>query len=1013
MNLKHAILEKLSREDLKQICDRLEIEQVDRRSADAMRAGLGSSRRASPKLLLLFLSEDEVKGLAKAIRINKTGRKKELIEKLVAAGRSKQTARAKSEHGTMRRSAVAEETEQYRHKEQAVQRPDVGVEDQFQAKRPPKTYRYDSSLDPALAWDEQRERALGEWLLGLIDRAVKEGEAAVFVHPQEWKGGGVRVASTGEAVRVLKSISKPFLNWAGKAERHQIDVPTLPLFVHERHSTKAILDGIRHRKAKGLTLDLFSDPEFDIRDRLEAYEHKGPWQNRLILGDSLMVMNSLLEYEGLGGQMQMIYVDPPYGVKFGSNFQPFVRNRTVSDAGDEDMTREPEMVKAYRDTWELGLHSYLTYLRDRLAVAKELLAQSGSVFVQISEDNLHLVRNVLDETFGPDNFVVCITVKKTGSQRGSLIQSVADYLLWYAKDKPACVSYASKLFVPLSLTEQIYDGFNIVELEPGKDVTLNSLLRPGEQQEAGVLRIFKEYPAARLFASNPLTSGGYRKNQSLKFSYQGREFDPGIARGSCWKHTVTTEDGTRPGMQRLADAGRLYAAKNQLRFKRYVDDFPFKGLTNLWDGLGGASNPIYVVQTNPEIVSRCILMTTRPGDIVLDPTCGSGTTAYVAEKWGRRWITIDASRVPLALARQRLLTATYPYFALKSPSDGPSSGFVYEERSNSKGRPTGGIVRHITSSTIANDDPPAMEVLVDNPKITSNVTRVSGPFVVEASVASVQPLDDIHWTGHTQTEAATHIDRMIEVLRQSKTLHLPGNRRLALSGIHRTRDTEYLHAEAVEGDNRVAVVFGPEDGAISSVIVYEAAREAYFLKYDRLYFFGFAIQAEAREMIDAKQLRISASYVSVTPDVAMADLLKTTRASEIFSITGLPDFEVRRAKKKTRDGGALYEVQLLGLDIFNPETLETESVDGQNVPCWMLDTDYDEMCFYATQVFFPKTSAWENLQKSLNASFEESVWGHLAGSVSEPFVLGERRRVAIKVIDERGNELLRVRNIET
>jgi adenine-specific DNA-methyltransferase len=306
-----------------------------------------------------------------------------------------------------------------------------------------------------------------------------------------------------------------------------------------------------------------------------------------------------------------------------------------------------------------------------------------------------------------------------------------------------------------------------------------------------------------------------------------------------------------------------------------------------------------------------------------------------------------------------------------------------------------------------------MEVLVDRPQVMSNVTRVSGPFVVEAILAPVQPLDEVRDGERTSTDAATHVDRMIEVLRQSKTLQLPGNRELTLSGIHRTTDTEYLHAEALEGDNRVAVVFGPEDGAISSIVVYEAAREAHFLKYDRLYFFGFAIQAKAREMIeDTKQLRIPASYVAVTPDVAMADLLKTTRASEIFSITGLPDFEVRRAKKKGPDGTALHEVELLGLDIFDPETLESESVDGQSVPCWMLDTDYDGMCFYATQVFFPKTSAWDNLQKSLKASFEDSVWDHLAGTVSEPFALGERRRVAVKVIDERGNELLRVRDVE-
>ena len=252
------------------------------------------------------------------------------------------------------------------------------MQDQFQAKKPPKVYRYDSSLDPALSWDEQRERDLSEWLLGLIMRAAKEGEAALFAEPQVWKGGGVRVSSVVDAAKILQQISKPFLNWAGKAERHEIQVPTSPLFVHERHSTKAVLDGIRHRKARGQTLDLFGDAGMDIRENLEAYEHKGPWQNRMILGDSLAVMNSLLEFEGLGGQVQMIYIDPPYGVKFGSNFQPFVRKRDVKHGGDDDMTREPEMVKAYRDTWELGLHSYLTYLRDRLTARKRAAAESGS-----------------------------------------------------------------------------------------------------------------------------------------------------------------------------------------------------------------------------------------------------------------------------------------------------------------------------------------------------------------------------------------------------------------------------------------------------------------------------------------------------------------------------------------------------------------------------------------------------------------------------------------------------------
>ena len=302
---------------------------------------------------------------------------------------------------------------------------------------------------------------------------------------------------------------------------------------------------------------------------------------------------------------------------------------------------------------------------------------------------------------------------------------------------------------------------------------------------------------------------------------------------------------------------------------------------------------------------------------------------------------------------------------------------------------------------------------MDRPEEVSGVTRVAGPFVVEATVAPVQPIA----TGDDDSsveiaDAATHIQRMTEVLRQSKTLRLPGNRELVLSGVRRTSDTEYLHAEAKEGDKRVAVVFGPPAGAISSALVFESAREAYFLKFDCLYFFGFAIEPGARAMIeDDRKLRISGTYVAVTPDVAMSDLLKTTRASEIFSITGLPDAKVRKANKKGPEGQPLYEVELRGLDLFDPQSMDTDSVNGESVPCWMLDTDYDGLCFYATQVFFPKTSAWDNLQRSLRATFEDSIWQHLAGTVSEPFVLGERRRVAVKVIDERGNELMRVLDV--
>lgn len=891
---------------------------------------------------------------------------------------------------------MPKETRQYRHKDSAVQRPDVGVQDQFRGRKQPKTYCYDSSLDPALSWDQQWERDLGEWLLGLIGRAVKEGEDIVFGRPQHWVGGGVRIASTEEAVGLLKSISKPFLNWTGKVERHEMQVPTLPLFVHERHSAKAILDGIRHRKARGLSLDLFGDPELDIRDRLDAYEHTGPWQNRIILGDSLTVTNSLLEFEGLGGQVQMIYIDPPYGVKFGSNFQPFVRKRSVTAANDKDMTREPEMVKAYRDTWELGLHSYLGYLRDRMRVARDLLHESGSIFVQISEENVHHVRELLDEVFGSSNYINTIQFMKTAGLQSDFLATVNDFLLWYAKDRAS--AKFRRLYFDKKVGGQGASQYTWVELPDGQCRSMSKK----EKLDPSILP-----NGARVFSHQSAYTAGSATTTNFEFEWEGLNFS--LPPGQRWRTT-------REGMERLGAAGRFLVIGRSLRYKRYLDDFCVIPFTDSWKDTsvsGFSERRLYVVQTNPKVVQRCILMTTDPGDLVLDPTCGGGTTAYVAEQWGRRWITVDTSRVPLALTRQRLLTATFPYYDLKEVSRGPAGGFIYAQKRNRRGDEVGGLVPHVTLKSIAKSDKPRIETLVDRPETSSKVTRVTGPFVVEAIVAPVQSPSDSHDNAGLESDATSHVHRMIEVLRQSKTLKLPGNRSLQLDAIRRTSDTEYLHAEAVEEDNKVAIVFGPEDGAVSSMSVYEAAREAHFLKYDRLYLFGFAIQAKAREMVDdTKQLRIPATYVAVTPDVAMADLLKTNRASEIFSVTGLPDFEVRQTNRGGSNGEPLYHVELLGLDIFDPQTLETDSIQGHNVPCWMLDTDYDGMCFYASQVFFPKTSAWDNLQRSLGATFEKSVWDHLAGTVSEPFTVGNRRRVAVKVIDERGNELLRVKALE-
>lgn len=929
---------------------------------------------------------------------------------------------------TKKRTAATEsQTADYQHSQEATQRPDVGVQDQFTTKKAPKTYRYDSSLDPALSWDESRDRDLAEWLIGLIQRCGTEGEAAVFEVPQVWAGGGVQMQSLKAAADLLKSLSQPFLNWAGKAERHQIDVPTVPLFVHERHSTKAILNGIKSRKAKGTTLDLFGDGGLDVTDKLDAYEHKGPWQNRMILGDSLQIMNSLLEFEGMGGQVQMIYMDPPYGVKFGSNFQPFVRKRDVKHGGDDDMTREPEMVKAYRDTWELGLHSYLTYLRDRMLLAKELLHESGSVFVQISDENLHHVREVLDEIFGESNRCGVISFKKTsGAGSPSLgtevLASVCDFLLWYARDKTR-VKF-NQLYAPKASPEG-EGAYTWLDLPNG----VRRRMTPEERQDMNLVP-----EGTRVFRADNLTSQSGVEKTKYPIELGGRIFRP--AKG-VWKTS-------KQGMGRLLEQQRVILVGNTPSYVRYFSDFPVQSLNNLWEDtvIAGFSDPkIYAVQTSTKVVQRCVLMTTDPGDLVFDPTCGSGTTAYVAEQWGRRWITCDTSRVPLALARQRLLTATFPYYELKNQQAGPVGGFEYKRRQNRKGEEVGGLVPHITLKSIANDEQPAIEVLVDRPEVNTGVVRVAGPFVVEATIAPAQVVDEepvavaspaapqslddaigaadaangglplaVAEPAARYSDPATHIARMTQVLRQSKTLRLPGNRELVLADIRRMSDSDVLHAEGTDAEGkRFAVVFGPEDGAISSDVVFEAAREAYFLKFPHLYFFGFAIQAKARELLeDRAKLRVPCTYVTVTPDVAMSDLLKTSRASEIFSVTGLPDAVLRKTSNKNDDGAALYEVELLGLDIFNPATMEQEAIEGQNMPAWMLDTDYDGLCFYATQVFFPKTAAWDNLQKSLKAEFDPSVWAHLAGTVSEPFAIGPKQRVAVKVIDERGNELIRV-----
>ncbi|MCK6493014.1 MAG: site-specific DNA-methyltransferase [Nitrospira sp.] len=910
-----------------------------------------------------------------------------------------------------RASGKPNQTVPYKHPgAKSLMRPEVGTQAQFKKKKPAKTYRYDSSLSPALDWDA-------------TNPAREEGEALIKK---------VLDAKTLEEAKAaaskLKSLSKPFLNWAGKAERLSFDVPTLPLFIHERLSTKAIIETLAgHKTDKQEDMfALFGDPQHSITDQvLKSYEYQDDWTNRMVLGDSLVVMNSLLHYEGLGGQVQMIYMDPPYGVKFGSNFQPFVRKRDVSHNDDEDMTREPEMVQAYRDTWELGLHSYLTYLRDRLLLARDLLTPSGSIFVQISDENLHHVREVMDEVFGEESFISVITFQKTaGAGSPSLgtqvVAGVCDYLLWYCRDHEH-VKYR-QLYLPKVITSGDLGAYTWVEMP-------NGIRRRMSQQERSDVTLLPK--GSRIFRADNLTSQSGVEKTKYQVDFEGRVFRP--AKG-VWK---TSEKG----MEQLKLKKRLILLGDTLSYVRYIDDFPVTSINNFWEDtvIAGYSDPkVYVVQTSTKVVLRCLLMTTDPGDLVLDPTCGSGTTAYVAEQWGRRWITCDTSRVPLALARQRLLTATFPWYELKDQQRGPAGGFVYTRKQNKKGEEVGGIVPHITLKSIANNEPPTEEVLVDRPETKSGITRVTGPFCVEATIPT--PVDwegdGIEDSGVVSTEAyGSFVDRMLEVLRKSPVLRLEGNKTVTLKNIRPPAKSLSLTAEALvdvtapgqkpslsavidEAEeqsgrrlpltgNPVAMVFGPENGAVSEKLVYEAAREAHAKNYTHLYVIGFAIQPNARTLVEKSSdvMGVPATYVQATPDLMMGDLLKNMRSSQIFSVCGQPEIKVTKDKEKQ------YQVELLGLDVFDPITMDVAHRSGNDVPAWFLDTDHNDLCFHVSQAFFPRTSAWDNLKKALKGEYEESVWNHLSGTISAPFEAGEHKQIAVKVIDDRGNELLVVKKL--
>lgn len=804
----------------------------------------------------------------------------------------------------------------------------------------------------------------------------------------------------------------PQLVWAGKAERLSFEVPTVSLHVHERIDPRTIIEAVRKKNGSNYEqMSLFASQEENppLREAVEFYKHRHNWSNRLIAGDSLLVMNSLIEKEGLAGQVQMIYIDPPYGIKYGSNFQPFVNKRDVKDGKDEDLTGEPETIKAFRDTWELGIHSYLTYLRDRLLLARELLHESGSCFVQISDENVHHVREIMDEVFGKENFIREIIFTKTRSLVSSkFLTNITDFILWYSKKKETIKFrqlYQLREDDSLASHYEDEDG-NIYTKQEGEELLLNN-------------------PRLKLkpFMSDNLIR---ENNPVYEVNFNGKVY-------------IGAYRTSPEGMKNLIKSNRIFSTKNQLRYKFFIEDFPASPLNQLWADTIGTSNKIYVVQTNEKIIERCILMTTDPGDLVFDPTCGSGTTAYVAEQWGRRWITCDTSRVAITLAKQRLMTALFDYYQLAHPEEGVGSGFVYE------------TVPHITLKSIANNEPPATETLYDKPFIDKSKHRVTGPFTVEAvpslTVKSVDEIDAGTNAG-LYTTPDNSIARSGETLRQAEwreELFRTGIRGKNKQEIKFTRveplaGTKWLHADAetfpeaksknlFEKENqlsfddqpqRVVISFGPEHAPLEQRQVALAIEEAQTLvpKPKMIVFAAFQFDPEAAKDIDETNWPgVTLLKVQMNTDLLTDDLKKKRSSNESFWLIGSPDIKVTRIKekiegKKNYTGERiLYQVEILGFDYYNTITGNIESGGKDKIAMWMLDTDYDGRSLFPRQVFFPMSGekdGWSRLAKNLKAEIDEELIEQYRGTISLPFESGENKRIAVKIVDDRGIESLKI-----
>lgn len=748
---------------------------------------------------------------------------------------------------------------------------------------------------------------------------------------------------------------------------------------------------------------LFSpeDMRTEVEDQLERvadyYTHSMGWKNRLIQGDSLLVMNSLLNREGMAGKVQCIYIDPPYGIKYGSNWQMKLNSRDVKD-NDESLSGEPEMIKAFRDTWELGIHSYLSYLRDRLVLVRELLTQSGSVFVQISDENVHLVRNLLDEVFGSENFMSLITFKKTSPLGTKGLAGIGDYLIWYAKDK----NNAKYRQLYLSKGLGMGSKYTYVESETGER-------RPMTKEE-------RENPSKisenlRPYCLGPMFSVGYTPSCMFDLEYKGKIY-------KCGKKSWRTNE---TGIRRLSSLNRIEITGNSLSFVNYFDDFKVQAVNNLWEDTADTSSMQYVCQTSTKVIQRCILMTTDPGDLVLDPTCGSGTTAFVAEQWGRRWITIDTSRIALNIAKTRLTTALFPYYELFDKENGNiRQGFVYK------------TVPHITLKSLANDLEPETETLYDQPLEDKKRIRVSGPFTVETlqsmNVSSPETVDD---RPNEAEENRLFQERIFSHLQTAGIRNGDKTQRATFHSLE-TVSNPYLHARGyytdAEGEERLVYFhIGPKFGTVSRLAVGEAVK-AMRSKAQRegaswLVLLGFSFEDSINDA-DYNMGLYTVSKVRMHDDLMQEGLLKKDKGAGSFITIGEPDIAI------VKDNEHSAHVEIRGLDIYDPIKDDVKARSVEDIAYWEIDDDYDEQQFIVREIHFcggnkKEYDAWKKglnaiasaktkkkAETTLRLTLNDEIWETLYDFRSSSFDARHGRKICVRVVSQFGEESSKVLTIE-